>query len=83
MGVKFGSAARKSGFEEGFDVVELKVPSGRASPHWFYLPGLTLIVLVWVAQGRRSAQPRSAFGAPPQGGAAGGRAEPDSRRPLG
>ena len=26
--------------------------------------------------------PRSAFGAPPQGGAAGGPAEPDPRRPL-
>jgi hypothetical protein len=51
MGVKFGSAARKSGFEEGFDVVELKVPSGRASPHWFYLPGMMLIVLVWVGAG--------------------------------
>jgi hypothetical protein len=53
MGAKFGSAARKSGFEEGFDIVEIKVPSGRASPHWFYLPGLVLIVLVWVMQGRR------------------------------
>jgi len=27
--------------------------------------------------------PRSAFGAPPQGGASGGPAEPDPRRPLG
>ena len=27
--------------------------------------------------------PRNAFGVPPQGGAAGGPAEPDSRRPLG
>jgi TRAP-type uncharacterized transport system fused permease subunit len=58
MGAKFGSAARKSGFEEGFDVVELKVPSGRASPHWFYLPGMALIVLVWLSQGRRMAGSR-------------------------
>jgi hypothetical protein len=53
MAAKFGSGARKSGFEEGFDIVEIKVPSGRTSPYWFYLPGLVLIVLVWVAQGRR------------------------------
>ena len=30
-----------------------------------------------------NAPPRSAFGAPPQGGAASGPAEPDPRRPLG
>ncbi len=53
MGAKFGSAARKSGFEEGFDIVELKVPSGRSSPYWFYLPGLLLIGMVWWSQGRR------------------------------
>jgi TRAP transporter 4TM/12TM fusion protein len=52
-GVKFGSAAKKSGFEQGFDIVEVKVPSGRPSAHWFYLPGLLLIGLVWWAQGRR------------------------------
>jgi TRAP transporter 4TM/12TM fusion protein len=55
-GVKFGSAAKKSGFEQGFDIVEIKVPSGRPSSHWFYLPGLLLIALVWGAQGRRMAK---------------------------
>ncbi len=50
---KFGSSARKGGFDEGFDIVELKVPSGRPSPYWFYLPGLLLLGLVWVLQGRR------------------------------
>jgi len=60
MAAKFGSGARKSGFEEGFDIVELKVPSGRASPYWFYLPGLLLTMLVWVVQGRRLAHPGSA-----------------------
>ena len=53
MAAKFGSAARKSGFEEGFEIVELKLPSGRTSPYWFYLPGLLLIAAVWWAQGRR------------------------------
>ncbi len=52
-GVKFGSAARKSGFEQGFEIVEVKVPSGRPSAHWFYLPGVLLIAVVWWAQGRR------------------------------
>ena len=56
-GVKFGSAARKSGFDQGFDIVEIKVPSGRPSAHWFYLPGLLLVALVWWAQGRRMRRP--------------------------
>ena len=50
---RFGSPARKGGFDEGFDIVELKVPSGRPSPYWFYLPGLGLLALVWWLQGRR------------------------------
>jgi TRAP transporter 4TM/12TM fusion protein len=54
-GVKFGSAAKKSGFEQGFEIVELKVPSGRPSAHWWYLPGFLLIALVWWVQGRRLA----------------------------
>ena len=53
LSAKFGSVARKAGFEEGFEIVELKVPSGRAAASWFYLPGLALIALVWWAQGRR------------------------------
>jgi hypothetical protein len=52
-GVKFGSAAKKSGFDQGFDIVEIKVPTDRPSAHWFYLPGLLLVGLVWWAQGRR------------------------------
>jgi TRAP transporter 4TM/12TM fusion protein len=52
-GVKFGSRAKKSGFEQGWDVARIEVPSGRATPHWFYLPALALIALVWWAQGRR------------------------------
>jgi Domain of unknown function (DUF3394) len=50
---KFGSAAKKSGFDEGFDITELKVPSGRPSAYWFYIPGLLLMGLVWFMQGRR------------------------------
>jgi TRAP transporter 4TM/12TM fusion protein len=52
-GVKFGSRARKSGFEQGWDVARVDVPSDRPTPHWFYLPALVLIALVWWSQGRR------------------------------
>ena len=45
--VKFGSRAKKSGFEQGFDVDRIEVPSGRPSAHWFYLPALLLIAIVW------------------------------------
>ena len=51
--VKFGSRAQKSGFEQGWKILEVQVPSGRPSPHWFYLPALLLVALVWFAQGRR------------------------------
>ncbi len=52
-GVKFGSKAQKSGFEQGMDISAVFVPTDRPSPHWFYLPALALIGLVWWAQGRR------------------------------
>jgi TRAP transporter 4TM/12TM fusion protein len=51
--VKFGSRARKGGFEQGWDVATLKVKNDRPTKHWFYLPGFLLIGLVWWAQGRR------------------------------
>ena len=51
--VKFGSRAKKGGVEQGWDVQAVKVPTDRPSPHWFYLPGLALIALVWFTQGLR------------------------------
>jgi TRAP transporter 4TM/12TM fusion protein len=56
---KFGSRAAKSGFEQGWEVQTLKVPTERANPHWFYLPALLLIGLVWWNQGRRLTAPRA------------------------
>jgi TRAP transporter 4TM/12TM fusion protein len=53
--VKFGSRAKKAGFEQGWDVKSVKVPTDRPSAHWFYLPALLLTALVWWAQGRRLA----------------------------
>jgi TRAP transporter 4TM/12TM fusion protein len=51
--VKFGSRAKKSGFEQGWEIERIEVPSGRPTPHWFYVPALLLIGLVWWSQGRR------------------------------
>lgn len=51
--VKFGTRAAKSGFEQGWDVTGIQVPNDRPTPHWFYLPALLLVMLVWCSQGRR------------------------------
>jgi TRAP transporter 4TM/12TM fusion protein len=51
--VKFGSRARKSGFEQGFKVAAVKVPTDRPSEHWVYIPALALIALVWFLQRSR------------------------------
>ncbi len=52
-GVRFGTRAKKSGFEQGWTVQSLKVPTDRPAVHWFYLPALLIVALVWWAQGRR------------------------------
>jgi TRAP transporter 4TM/12TM fusion protein len=51
--VKFGTRAAKSGFEQGWDVSAVQVPNDRPTTHWFYLPALLLVALVWWNQGRR------------------------------
>jgi len=51
--VRFGSRARKSGFEQGWKIDALKVPADRPSQHWIYLPALALVALVYFLQGGR------------------------------
>lgn len=51
--VKFGTRAAKSGFEQGWDLSAVQVPTDRPTAHWFYLPALLLIGFVWWSQGRR------------------------------
>ena len=46
-------AGSQTGFEQGWEVATLKVPTDRPDPHWFYLPALLLAAAVWWAQGRR------------------------------
>jgi hypothetical protein len=55
--VKFGSRAKKSGFEQGFKVAAIKVPTDRPSEHWVYIPALALIALVWFMQRARARRP--------------------------
>jgi TRAP transporter 4TM/12TM fusion protein len=56
--VKFGSRAKKAGIDQGFDIESVKLKTDRPSQHWFYLPALALLALVWWSQGRR--MPRAA-----------------------
>jgi TRAP transporter 4TM/12TM fusion protein len=56
--VKFGSRAKKSGFEQGFKVAAVKVPTDRPSEHWVYIPALALVAFVWFLQRRRSFRKR-------------------------
>jgi TRAP transporter 4TM/12TM fusion protein len=52
--VKFGSRARKLGVEQGYKVLELRLPNpARPSVHWVLLPATALALLVWWLQGRR------------------------------
>ncbi len=52
--VKFGSRAKKSGFEQGFKVAAVKVPTDRPSGHWVYIPALALVAFVYFLQRRRA-----------------------------
>ena len=52
--VKFGSRAKKSGFEQGWKVSAIKLPNDRPSEYWVYLPALALVAFVWYLQRARS-----------------------------
>jgi TRAP transporter 4TM/12TM fusion protein len=51
--VRFGSQAQKGGFEQGWNIESVVVPAERPDPHWFFIPALLAIGLVWWGQGRR------------------------------
>ncbi len=52
-GVKFGSRAKKSGFEQGWKVAAIKVPTERPSEHLVYIPALALVAFVFFLQRKR------------------------------
>jgi TRAP transporter 4TM/12TM fusion protein len=52
--VRFGSRAKKSGFDQGFQVAAVKQRTDRPSEHWVYIPALALAAFVWFLQRRRS-----------------------------
>ena len=55
--VKFGSRARKLGVEQGFKIVDLRLPNQqRPSAYWVFLPAMLLVALIWWRQGRRRGQ---------------------------
>jgi TRAP transporter 4TM/12TM fusion protein len=54
--VRFGTRARKSGFEPGLKVAGVKVPTDRPSEHWVYVPALALVAIVWSHQSVRMRQ---------------------------
>jgi TRAP transporter 4TM/12TM fusion protein len=51
--VRFGSRAKKAGFEQGWKVTGVKVPADRPSPHWVFVPAMVLVMLVFFVQRRR------------------------------
>jgi len=56
--VRFGSRAKKSGFEQGFEVAAVKVPNDRPSEHWVYIPALALVAFVYFLQRSRDKRTR-------------------------
>ena len=59
--VKFGSRARRGGFEQGWKVLAVKTRTQAPSQHWIFLPALVIIGLVFFNQRRRMRSP----GVPP------------------
>ncbi|HYC36499.1 MAG TPA: TRAP transporter permease [Usitatibacter sp.] len=57
--VKFGSRAKRGGFEQGWKVVAIKTPSQAPADYWVFLPAFAIIAFVWFNQRRRLARPPS------------------------
>jgi TRAP transporter 4TM/12TM fusion protein len=52
-GVALKSAADKAGFEQGFRITGVEVPSDRPAKQWLYIPALLLLGLIALLQSRR------------------------------
>jgi len=52
--VAFSSAARRAGWEQGWDVRHVLVPNpNRPSEFWTFVPALLIWLGIWMLQGRR------------------------------
>lgn len=51
--VRFGSTAKKAGFEQGWEIESIIVPADRPRPEWILPFGLLLVGFIWWMQGRR------------------------------
>jgi TRAP transporter 4TM/12TM fusion protein len=51
--IKFGSAARRVGLEQGFVIEHVLLPADRPDKHWVYVPALALLGLITLIQLRR------------------------------
>ena len=59
--VKFGSRARKLGIEQGYRIVELKLPNReRPSSYWVFIPAALLAAFIWFLQRTRAQRPAMA-----------------------
>jgi TRAP transporter 4TM/12TM fusion protein len=57
MSVNLKSGADKAGFEQGFQVSGVEVPTDRMDKRWLYLPALLLLAAVYAAQRMRPELP--------------------------
>jgi hypothetical protein len=62
--VKFGSRARRGGFEQGWKVTAVKVRSDAPSEHWVFIPAFAIIAFVWFNQRRRMRPPPAGVAQP-------------------
>ncbi len=51
--VKFGSRAKRGGFEQGWKLKEVKVRSDAPSEHWVFVPAYAFVAFVFFLQRRR------------------------------
>jgi TRAP transporter 4TM/12TM fusion protein len=63
--VRFGSRAKRAGFEQGWKVTGVKVDSDAPSEHWMYLPAMAIVGFVFFIQRRRVKSPARPVGAMP------------------
>src|SRR5687768_12797000 len=55
--VKFGSRAKRGGFEQGWKVKAVKVRTDAPSEHWVFIPAFAIIAFVYFNQRRRMRPP--------------------------